>query len=104
MYYNIPVEVEKQSDGLWRARVPGIHGCWVDEPTLAGALKEIHEVFALFLDIYQEEGRPLPEGITTQEVLPLRLSVAVAPSEHTIERAQPKTPAKRSRTKAAVTP
>ena len=52
MYYNVPVTVSKQEDGLWRATVPGIPGCWVDCPTLELALAEIHEVFALFAGIY----------------------------------------------------
>ena len=86
MYYNVPVTVSKQEDGLWRAEVPGIQGCWVDEPTLAKALHEIHEVFALFADVLLEEGRPFPDGVTVSDDLPLSATIPVTLSEHKIRR------------------
>jgi len=42
--YQAQLTVGRQEDGLWRVEVPGLHGCWVDAPTLAQAVAEIQEV------------------------------------------------------------
>lgn len=60
---NVSVEVAKQEDGLWRARVPGVQGCWVDAPTMEQALGEIQNVVAMFIDIYKEDGKALPGSV-----------------------------------------
>ena len=38
MCYQVPVEISRQADNLWRVEPPALQGCWVDEPTLAEAL------------------------------------------------------------------
>ncbi len=81
MYYQVPLKKSKQEDGLWRVEAPSLRGCWVDEPTLAEALYEIHEVIAMFLHLNQEEGHPLPEGVAVEEALPLHASIPVSPDE-----------------------
>jgi predicted RNase H-like HicB family nuclease len=58
--YNLDVKLSKQEDGLWRAEVPGLQGCWVDAPTLRQALHDIQEAAAMFIDIYEERGETLP--------------------------------------------
>ncbi|HLF78132.1 MAG TPA: type II toxin-antitoxin system HicB family antitoxin [Dehalococcoidia bacterium] len=58
--YNLDVKLSKQEDGLWRAEVPGLQGCWVDAPTLMQALQDIQGAAALFIDLYIEENRQLP--------------------------------------------
>lgn len=86
MYYNVPVEISKQEDGLWRVEAPGLQGCFVDAETLERALAEIHEVIAMMLDIRQEEGLPLPGDIVPGDALPIATTVPVCPSEHHFRR------------------
>ena len=81
MYYQVPPKITKQEDGLWRVEAPSLQGCVVDEPTLAQALYEVHEVIAMLLDVNQEEGRPLPEEVKVSRSLPLYASIPVAPDE-----------------------
>ncbi|HLE81267.1 MAG TPA: type II toxin-antitoxin system HicB family antitoxin [Dehalococcoidia bacterium] len=86
MYYNVPVQIGKQEDGLWRVEAPDLQGCFVDAPTLEQALAEIHEVIAMMLDIYAEDGRPLPPKVTASDKLPLTTTVPVVLSEHKFRR------------------
>ena len=58
-----------------------MQGCVVDDPTLAQALYEVHEVIAMLLDVNQEEGRPLPEEVKVSRTLPLYASIPVFPDE-----------------------
>jgi len=80
-YYQVPLEISKQEDGLWRVEAPSLQGCFVDEPTLAEALYQIHEVIAMLIDILQEEGRPLPPEVQVRETLPLLATIPVALEE-----------------------
>ena len=86
MYYNVPVEISKQEDGLWRVEVPSLQGCFVDADTLEGALAEIHEAIAMMIDVRQEEGLPLPADIFSADALPIATTVPVCPSEHHFRR------------------
>ena len=81
MYYQVPLEITKQEDGLWRIEAPSLPGCFVDEPTLAEALYQIHEVVAMFIDLNQEEGRPLPDAVTETGTPVLHVTIPVAPDE-----------------------
>jgi predicted RNase H-like HicB family nuclease len=95
MFYQVPLEITKQEDGLWRVSVPGLRGCWVDTPTLEDGISEIQECILMFIDIYREEGRDLPAEITKQQQLPLHASIPVNDAE------TPKPKAKKSRSKTA---
>ncbi|MSQ15905.1 MAG: type II toxin-antitoxin system HicB family antitoxin [Dehalococcoidia bacterium] len=86
MYHQVPFEISKQEDGLWRVEAPGLQGCWVDEPTLAEAISEIQEVIAMMIDIYEEKGSPLPQEISTKADLPLKATIPVAVTEHKFRR------------------
>jgi len=81
IYYQVPLKITKQEDGFWRVEAPSLPGCVVDEPTLAQALYEVHEVIAMLLDVNQEKGRPLPEEVKVSRSLPLYASIPVAPDE-----------------------
>ena len=61
--YSFPVLVGKQDDGLWRVECPALQGCFVDDPSLDQALADMYEVMRTFVEIYREEGRPLPEPL-----------------------------------------
>ena len=86
MYYNVPVTIDKQKDGLWRVEAPSLQGCFVDAERLEQALAEIHEVIAMMIDIYQEDGLPLPTEISPQEQLPATTMVPVVLFEHKFRR------------------
>ena len=81
MYYQVPLKIHKQEDGLWRIEAPNLPGCFVDEPTLAEALYQIHEVVAMFVDLNREEGHPLSHEIKVTRTLPLYATIPVAPDE-----------------------
>jgi predicted RNase H-like HicB family nuclease len=81
MYYQVPLKISKQEDGLWRVEATCLQGCWVDAPTLEQALAEIHEVIAMVLDLYQEDSYPLPEQVKVHETLPLYASIPICPDE-----------------------
>ena len=80
---NVTVEVSKQEDGLWRAAVPGMQGCWVDAPTMEQALGDIQNVIAMFVDIFEEDGQALPPSVSLasgekhKAVLPVALEEQV---------------------------
>lgn len=62
--YSVKVTIHQQDDGLWRAEVPGLDGCFVDAATIADALREIQDVAAMFIDILSTDERPLPATVT----------------------------------------
>ena len=81
VYYHVPVEIRRQEDGLWRAESPYLKGCWVDAHTLEEALAQIHEVIVMAMDVYSEEGWPIPKEVAASDTLPLHTTVPVAPGE-----------------------
>lgn len=93
---NVTVEVAKQEDGLWRARVPGVQGCWVDAPTMEQALGDIQNVIAMFIDIYEEDGEPLPPSVSPAPGEMYKASLPVALEEQVFRKA----PARRTKSKS----
>lgn len=81
MYYQVPLKITKQEDGLWRVEAPSLQGCFVDAPTLAEGLSQIYEGIAMILDLEQEKGRPLPQEVKVSRALPLDASIPVFPDE-----------------------
>ena len=94
--FNVNVRVSKQEDGLWRAEVPGLDGCFADASTLQEALNSIQEVTAMFIDLFGELEKDLPTSVsaTTDAEFDARLPVRV--EEHRIVRKSPR------RTKSAL--
>lgn len=88
--YILEAEISRQEDGLWRLEIPTLPGVWVDSPTIERALSEIQEIAAMTIDLYIEEGRPLPTGIVGVEELPARATVPVVIAEHHFTRMGPK--------------
>lgn len=82
MYLQVPVEINRQEDGLWRAEAPALKGCWVDAPTLESALAQMPQVMAMVIDLYSERGWPIPEEVSKTDSLPLHASLTVDLSEH----------------------
>ena len=90
--YQVEVQIGKQEDGLWRVEVPGLHGCWVDAPTLAQALAEIQEGAAMVLDEYEERGWDLPSSVAPLGQQPGTALLPVLINEHLFARAQSRAP------------
>jgi predicted RNase H-like HicB family nuclease len=90
---NVAVEVAKQEDGLWRALLPGIQGCWVDAPTMEQALHEIQNVIAMFIDVYREDARPLPPSVSQAPGEPYTAYLPIALDEQVFR----KVPARRTK-------
>ncbi|MDA0987638.1 MAG: type II toxin-antitoxin system HicB family antitoxin [Chloroflexi bacterium] len=80
--YQVEVSLSKQEDGLWRAEVPALPGCFVDSDTIEEDIQDIQEGIQLFIASYKKHGDPLPEEFSavTDSDLPhsLKLLVSVA--------------------------
>jgi predicted RNase H-like HicB family nuclease len=81
MYCQVPIEINQQEDGLWRAEVPALKGCWVDASTLESALAQMPQVIAMVVDLYLEKGWSIPEEVSGTDSLPLRASPPVVLEE-----------------------
>jgi predicted RNase H-like HicB family nuclease len=86
--YALEVSVSRQEDGLWRAEVPALPGCFVDSASLHEALRDVQECAAMMLHLYAEAGKPLPIP-QADAAGPLRATIPVAPQEYEMRRAKP---------------
>src|SRR5687768_7451414 len=83
--YSIEVKLSKQEDGLWRAEVPAMQGCFVDGPKLHEVLRDIQEVAAMFIDIELERGS-VSEAAEPYAVEGMTLQLPVIVSEHSFKK------------------
>ena len=83
------LSIGRQEDGLWRVEVPGLHGCWVDAPTLAQAIADIQEGIAMVLDEYEQKGWELPDAVAPLKDEPTTAVVPVLVGEHSFVRSGP---------------
>ena len=88
--FNVQVELATQEDGLWRATVPGLQGCWVDAPTMEQAITDIQEAVAMYVDFLKERGEALPDSVQPEVGESFRATVPVDIGAYTFTR-----PAKR---------
>jgi predicted RNase H-like HicB family nuclease len=86
--YKVDVRLSKQEDGLWRAEVPALPGCFVDGPTMSGVLSDIQEVAALAIDFFREKGS-LPAAITLANPIGMSVAIPVLVDEHEPRHAKP---------------
>jgi predicted RNase H-like HicB family nuclease len=84
--YTIEVRLSKQEDGLWRAEVPALQGCWVDAETIELAIQGIQEVAAMALDLQKELGEQIPKKVSVGLDLPFKFSLPVVIEEHPMKR------------------
>ena len=78
--YQVEVSISKQEDGLWRAEVPVLPGCFVDSDTVEEAIQDIQEGIQLFIESYSKRGTPLPpelKAVTPDGSYSLRIAVSV---------------------------
>ncbi len=92
--YEVDVQISKQEDGLWRAEVPGLQGCFVDASTITSALSDIQGVVAMFVDYFAELEKPLPKSVRSKEAATFQARVLVALEEHVVKRPKPRRPRK----------
>ena len=90
--YNVDVKLERQEDGLWRATVPGLQGCWVDAPTMEQAIGDIQEAVAMFIDFLEEKGEGLPSSVQSTDEMTFTAKIPVNVGAYQFSR-----PARRSK-------
>ena len=87
--YTLPVRLSKQEDGLWRAEVPSLPGCFVDGETLEYVLSGIRDVAAMFIDIWKERGDPLPDVLHSGLAPSFEFELPLVMEEHSMKRPSP---------------
>ena len=56
-------------DGYWVVEVPSLPGCVSQGKTRDEALENIKEAIELYVEVLEEEGRPVPEDNAPMEVV-----------------------------------
>lgn len=64
----LPVVITKDEDGFYVAEVPVLKSCFTQGKTREEALENIKEVIHLCLECMAEEGEPIPEEYTVEQV------------------------------------
>ena len=64
----LPVVITRDEDGYYVAEVPVLNGCFTQGKTREEALANIKEAIQLCLECMAEEGEPIPEEFTMEEV------------------------------------
>jgi predicted RNase H-like HicB family nuclease len=70
-----PMAAERQvlvypgEDGYWIAEVPSLPGCISQGVTRDEAVANIKEAIELYLDVLQEDGRPIPEDNAPMQIV-----------------------------------
>ena len=84
--FNVQVELATQEDGLWRASVPGLQGCWVDAPTMEESITEIQEVVAMYVDFLEERSEALPGSLQPEGGPSFKATIPVDVAAYTFSR------------------
>lgn len=61
--YRVPLTLDPQPEGGYSVTSPQLPELLTEGDTVDEALANAQDAFAAVLEIYQEEGRPLPPGI-----------------------------------------
>ena len=64
----LPVIITRDEDGYYVAEVPVLQSCFTQGKTREEALSNIKEVIKLCLDNMAEEGTPIPQEYTLEQV------------------------------------
>ena len=64
----LPVIITRDEDGCYVAEVPVLRSCFTQGKTREEALANIKEVIHLCLECMAEEGEPIPEEYTLEQV------------------------------------
>ena len=78
--YEVEISISRQEDGLWRAEVPALPGCFADAETIEQVIEDIQEAIRLFIASYRKHRDPLPTGLSTigESEVPQRLKILVS--------------------------
>ncbi len=64
VYYKLPLIFEPQPEGGYTVTSPLLPELLTEGDTVAGALDNVRDALAAVLEIYQEQGKPLPPYLT----------------------------------------
>jgi antitoxin HicB len=76
--YRVPIVLEPQSEGGFTVTSPALPELVTEGDTVEEAMNNVRDAFHVVLEIYEDEGRPLPaaiavisgeEPITTEQLL-----------------------------------
>ena len=78
--YQVEVSISKQENGLWRAEVPVLPGCFVDAETLDEAVTDIQDAIRLFIASNRKHGDQVPLALSTitESDLPQSLNILIS--------------------------
>ena len=62
------VHVEPDEDGVFIATVPALPGCMSQGQTRAGAVANVQEAIAAYIESLEQHGDPIPPAITEEVV------------------------------------
>ena len=68
MIARIPLLLEPQPEGGYTVTSPLLPELITEGDTLSEAMANAEDAFAVVLEIYEDEGRPLPPGIQVDDV------------------------------------
>ncbi len=67
MIARIPLILDPQPEGGYTVTSPLLPELITEGDTIAECLVNVEDAFAVVLEIYEDEGRPLPEGICSDD-------------------------------------
>ena len=67
MIARIPLLLEPQPEGGYTVTSPLLPELITEGDTIAEALVNAEDAFSIVLEIYEDEGRPLPPGISVED-------------------------------------
>ena len=67
MIARIPLILDPQPEGGYTVTSPLLPELITEGDTIAECLVNVEDAFAVVLEIYEDEGRPLPEGICADD-------------------------------------
>ena len=67
MIARIPLILDPQPEGGYTVTSPLLPELITEGDTIADCLVNVEDAFAVVLEIYEDEGRPLPDGIYSED-------------------------------------
>ena len=63
-HLRLPLHLDPQPEGGWTITSPLVPGLITEADTLADVMPNVLDAWQVVLEIYEDEGRPLPAGFT----------------------------------------
>ncbi len=78
-HLRLPLHLDPQPEGGWTITSPLVPGLVTEADTLADVMPNVLDAWQTILEIYEDEGRPLPAGLYDLEVStePLTLDILI---------------------------